>query len=281
MTIVNDYITLVEAISEKIEIPLIKQLVVPLEENASETDKKANFAAVVLEDNSVGIIFISLDPEVKETIQQVDPGTYQNQDPTVLAQDYRSRDLTEKTIGLGCINAISQFVYRKANFNFDITTDSLGLLNIEMGDVVGMVGFFPPLVKMIERKGTRLIVVEKKVHKIKSGKNWTVTLDPSQLEACNKVLITATTVLNDSIDDILQHCSNAEMRSLIGPTAGFLPDPLFKRGVDVVGGSFVVNPDLLVSRIRNNIRWGDSAEKFTIEKADYPGFEIILDLIQK
>ena len=34
-----------------------------------------------------------------------------------------------------------------------------------------------------------------------------ITLDPSELSTCNKVLCTSTTVLNNSLDNILSHCA--------------------------------------------------------------------------
>ena len=45
--------------------------------------------------------------------------------------------------------------------------------------------------------------------------------------------------MNNSLDEILAHCSLAAFVSIIGPTAGYFPDPLFARGVDVVGGRVV------------------------------------------
>ncbi|MBW2635814.1 MAG: hypothetical protein JRE14_17240 [Deltaproteobacteria bacterium] len=43
------------------------------------------------------------------------------------------------------------------------------------------------------------------------------------------------------MDQILAHCSPDAFVSIIGPTAGYFPDPLFFRGVDVVGGRVVKN----------------------------------------
>ena len=79
---------------------------------------------------------------------------------------------------MGCINAISQFYFRTVDFDFDFTTDSLGLLKIKSTDMIGMVGFFPSLVKLLEKKGNELIIIEQKKELIERKKNWMVTLDP-------------------------------------------------------------------------------------------------------
>jgi uncharacterized protein (DUF4213/DUF364 family) len=83
-------------------------------------------------------------------------------------------------------------------------------------------------------------------------------------------------VLNDSIDDILSYCQNAEKISMIGPTAGFLPDPLFERGVDVIGGTYVSNPSLFMERIQENRKWSNSTKKYCIQAKNYAGFRALI-----
>jgi uncharacterized protein (DUF4213/DUF364 family) len=196
---------------------------------------------------------------------------------SVLAQMFESKDLFSKSLGLGGINAISQFLLKRSDFYFEDASDSLGLLEIDKDDIVGMVGFFPPLVKHIETIGNRLIVIEKKKELIKKGLNWRVTLDPSELKLCNKVLITGTTLLNETIDEILQFSKDAEKLSMIGPTAGFLPDPLFKRGIENLGGTRVIDSKLFLHSLENNIKWAGSAKKYIIRKVNYAGFENLLN----
>ena len=276
MTISSDYLKIVNEIAKKVQIPSIKEIIVP---TVDETAKKSNFAAILLEDDTIGVFFIALSQEVKNLIKKIDSKVYKGQSPIDLAKNFSSKDLYEKSLSMGCINSISQYIFRKTDFPFDYTSDSLGLLNINENDVIGMVGFFPPLVSLIERKENKLIIIEKKEALIKKEKNWVVTLDPVKLEGCNKVLITSTTVLNETIDDILKFCSNAEKISIIGPTAGFLPDPLFKRGINVVGGTRIYDTQEFLYNIRNNIRWGSAAKKYTIERGKYVGYVELLKKI--
>lgn len=276
MTISSDYFVILNEITKKVQIPSIKEIVVPtVDENA----KKSNFAAIVLEDDTMGVFFIALTQEVKKLIEKIHSKEYKGISPMDLVKNFSSKDLYEKSLSMGCINTISQYIFKKTDFPFDYTTDSLGLLNINETDVVGMVGFFPPLVSIIERKENKLIIIEKREALIKKENNWVVTLDPVKLEECNKVLITSTTVLNETIDDILKFCSNAEKISMIGPTAGFLPDPLFKRGINVVGGTRINDTQEFLYNIRNNIKWGSAAKKYTIERENYVGYVELLKRI--
>jgi uncharacterized protein (DUF4213/DUF364 family) len=278
MSISSNFIELVEHLSDTIEIPLIESVFFPKKSRANHIkSRKDNFGAIKLADGSIGIVFIALSPGVREKGAEIKPNEYYMTHPVELAKNFGSSDLFERTLGLGAINAISQFVFRKSDFQFDFTTDSLGLLQLNNDDKIGMVGFFPPLVKQIERKSIPLIVIEKKEHLVRKTENWEVTLDSDRLKECNKVLITSTTVLNNTVDDILIKCSEAERISLIGPTAGFLPDPLFNRNVQVVGSTYIHNSKLFMELVSKNERWGPSTKKYCIQKQNYGGYLSLIE----
>jgi len=275
MSISSDFIKIADKISKKVDLPLIKEIITP---QSNECLKKSNFSVIILEDNTIGLVYINLNPIIKNRFKNEDLTKFNGSDLISIAKLFGSNDLFEKSLALGCINAISQFIFNKANFSFDFTSDSLGLLNINRSDVIGMVGFFPPLVKLIEKIGSKLIIIEKKEVLIQKAKNWLVTLDTSKLKDCNKILITGTTVLNETLDEVLDYCTNVEKVSVIGPTTSFLPDPLFKRGIDVIGGTYITNPNFLTQAILKSIRWDNSVRKYTIERNKYPGYK---DLISK
>jgi uncharacterized protein (DUF4213/DUF364 family) len=272
MTITQDFLEIIQKVDDVIKIPSIQEAFFPPLEGIA-----SNFGAIKLEDGSIGVIYVSLSPEIKEIAAKLNTHELIGMDPIELAKNFKSNDKFKKTLGLGAINAISQHVYSQAGLSLDFTTDSLGLLDLQSGDKVGMVGFFPPLVKKIEQLGNKLIIIEKKEQLIKKSNKWEVTLDPNRLIPCNKVLITSTTVLNNSIDEILKYCSRAEKISVIGPTGGFFPDPLFNRGVDVLGGTFVHDSDLFMKLISQNQKWGPSTKKYCVQKANYSGIDFFLE----
>jgi len=280
MSITSDYLEIIQQISKKITIPPIQDIYFPKVAIKGElSSKKTNFGAIRLTDGSIGVVFLGLSPEIKEIVSNLDKSEFINKNPIDLAKKFGSSNIFEKTLGLGAFNAISQYIFRHSKFQLDTTTDSLGLLNLKRDDKPGMVGFFPPLVNHIKKMGIQLIIIEKKASFVKKTENWEVTLDPSRLEACNKILITSTTVLNQSIDEILKFCSNAEKISMIGPTAGFLPDPLFKRKLDIVGGTLISDSNLFMELIQKKERWGPSTKKYCIQSNDYHGYNSLLNQI--
>jgi uncharacterized protein len=50
------------------------------------------------------------------------------------------------------------------------------------------------------------------------------------------VLLTGSTLLTDTLDDLLRLCRPDARVVVVGPTAGLLPEPLLRRGVDLIGG---------------------------------------------
>jgi len=160
-------------------------------------------------------------------------------------------------------------VMREAKFEVDSATDSLGLLSICEGDRVGMVGLFFGLTKTIRKANAKLVVIEKNDQMIQKYPNLPITLDATKLSTCNKILCTSTTILNDSLDEILAHCSPDAFVSIIGPTAGYFPDPLFARGVDVVGGRIVKNGAQFMQLLKERKRWGDATQMTCFQKETY------------
>jgi len=160
---------------------------------------------------------------------------------------------------------------RETDFAVDDATDSLGLLSVSEGDRVGMVGLFSGLIKTIKKANAELVVIEKDKRLIQKYSDLPITMDATKLSTCNKILCTSTTILNNSLDEILAHCSPDAFVSIIGPTAGYFPDPLFARGVDVVGGRIVKNGELFLQLIAERKRWGDATQRTCFQKKTYAG----------
>ncbi len=273
MTIITEYIEIANRIAERTEIPLVKEVYFPaLEMNP---DRVAEFGVIVLADGSVGLTYLYLDSSLRDEDRDY-LKHLEGKSPLVLAQHFAIDSGWQTAVALGALNAIGQFFLRRVDYPLDFSNDSLGDLALGVGDKLGMVGFFPPLVKRVRELDIPLTVIEKKDKFVQSDGHFEVTLETRRLAQCNKVLCTSTTVLNNSLDDILKHCSHAERITIIGPTAGFLPDPLFKRGVHTLGGTTVQDTAIFLQRCRNDERWGNASKKYYIHREDYPGFESLL-----
>jgi uncharacterized protein (DUF4213/DUF364 family) len=233
--------------------------------------KDAQFMAISLEDGSAGISFVLLPDEKMEEYTALLPSEFIEKNPQGFAFEFGSDDPIKEMISLAAINAICQHVMGVTSFPVDHATDSLGLLSISAGDRIGMVGLFFGLVNKIKKAGAELVVIEKKEQLVQKYSDLPITLDPTKLSTCNKILCTSTTILNNSLDEILAYCSPDAFISIIGPTAGYFPDPLFARGVDVVGGRVIKNGAQFLQLLAERKRWGDATQRICFQKKTYAG----------
>jgi uncharacterized protein (DUF4213/DUF364 family) len=199
------------------------------------------------------------------------PVAFIGRDPLQLSAGFGGSDPVREMIGLATINAMCQHVMKATGFPVDCATDSLGLLAVSPGDKVGMVGLFSGLIKPIREAGADLVIIEKNRRLMRKYPDLPITPDTTELRGCNKILSTSTTVLNRSLDEILEQKSPEAFVSIVGPTAGYFPDPLFACGVDVVGGRVVDNGEMFLQLLADKKRWSDATRKTCFRKETYAG----------
>ena len=271
MSIKAELLDLVETVAEQVELPPVVWVYIP--EPNPGPGRRTEFGIVTLRDGSAGLYYAWLGDSQKGMGSRYEPDEFIGRHPVELARHCAGDDEADCSLGLAAINAIARHVYRLADFTPGDAPDSMGILDIAAADHIGMVGYFPSLVKRLRNDGIRLTVIEKKPQFHKRQENFLVSADVQELEGCNKVMITASTLLNNSIDEVLEYSRQAERRVMIGPTAGFFPDPLFARGISAIGGSDIRSAQQARQRLSANQGLGGSARKFLLAEPDYPGLD--------
>ncbi len=277
MSITTDLITVTEVIDARLSLPVVEAVhIPPIRETRPE---QGEFGFVLLNDGSVGFFYVLLGDTLERLNDDIRANAFAGLNPVTLVNGLVSSDELDRAFAMAAVNAISQHVFRLASFPLDTATNSMAALDFSLQDHVGMIGFFPSLVERLRNQQIHLTVLELREHLLQKEEQFEVTLNLEHLQQCNKILCTASTLLNDSLPDVLKHCTKAEIIAVIGPTAGCLPDPLFQRGVGIVGASAAVDVNVLMQRNRENLVWGDAVKKYVIEKDQYPGYEVLLNKI--
>jgi uncharacterized protein (DUF4213/DUF364 family) len=270
MSLKDEFRMMTTRLTAKYSIPPIANIFFPPFYKGGQP-QEAEFMALSLAGGATGISYVLLPDEKEEAYTVLQPSNFVGKGPREFALEFGNDDPVKEMISLAAINAICQHVMRATNFPVNSATDSLGLLSVSAEDRLGMVGLFFPLIKYVKKAGAQLVVVEKKEHLIQKYPELPVTLDATELKTCNKILCTSTTILNNSLEEILSHCAPDALVSIIGPTAGYFPDPLFNRGVDVVGGRVVKDGALFLQLLAEQKRWGDATQKTCFHKKTYTG----------
>ncbi len=268
MSLKNEFRQMVTHLSSKFSIPLISDVFLPPFHKGGQP-KDAQFMAISLTGGAAGVSYILLPDEKMEDYNSLKQSDFIGKTPRDMALEFGNQDPVKEMISLSAINAICQHVMRETGYDPGSTIDSLGLLSVSAGDRVGMVGLFFGLVETIRDAGADLVIVEKKHQLIKQYPDLPITLDSKLLGSCNKVLCTSTTILNNTLDDILAHCAPDAHVTVVGPTAGYFPDPLFARGIGVVGGRVVKDGDRFMHLLKQGKQWGDTTQMTCFQKETY------------
>ena len=276
MSFATDLIIALEQATAGHVIPRVRALHLPPAEAAAS--KSGEFCALELDDGALGLSFVLLGDTLSQLGQAKDVDGVIGMDALQLAHEFARPDSgledpaanIRRSLGFAAANALSRSVMDRLGFAPPPAADSLGGIVPKAGDHIGMVGLFTPLLPQLAEAGARLTVIELNPDCVGDHDGYRVTLDAGELDTCNKVLATSTILLNHTVDRMLAHCRQASHVALIGPRAGCLPQPLFARGVSLIGGSWVSDRASFIDALRRGESWGQFAYKFALTPADWP-----------
>ena len=152
-----------------------------------------------------------------------------------------SSNLVEATVGVATVNALSQIVFETYPEKYVFSNvDVLDFIRPE--DKVAMVGYFGPLIPKILAKTREVYVLEKREISDNGVKIVSPSEIPETLSFSNIILISGSTLVNKTVNEILKNIYNAREIVLLGPTASITPQPFFKKGVTAVMGVKITDP---------------------------------------
>ena len=269
------------SIAERWTVPTVRRLHIPQRPGESG-EHDAEFCAIELDDGAFGLSYILLGDTLDRMLAR--HGSRRNDafggaDTMALAQRLVNGDAVERAVALAAINALTDSVWRRVGYTPPPAGNSLGDVVLGPQDHLGMIGFFPPLVRRVDEAGGRLTVVEMNAEMVARQQerfpNVHVTLDRLALADCNTVVGTSTMLLNDSLDQMLAAAPKAQSFAVIGPSAGLWPDALFERGVTLLGGTQVVDGSAFTDAMAAGESWSLASRKFAIARADWPGWRAL------
>lgn len=277
--VAHDLLRRMEAIAALGPLPPVAALHLPLA--AEEGSHASEFCGVELEDGSIGLSFLLLGDSFARLRRDNPAERLRGMAALDLARRCVDDDPVWRTLGFAAINAISQRFFRESGYPLDAAADSIGSLDPQPGERIGMIGLFGPLVPRIVAAGASLVVLELQSRHVGEYRGWRVTLDPAELADCTKVLSTTTVLLNDTLEAVLDTVRGARWVAFIGPGGGCVPDDLFSRGVTLLGGTTIVDRDGFADAIARGDRWGPFARKYVIARDRYPGFEALAAALRR
>jgi uncharacterized protein (DUF4213/DUF364 family) len=86
--------------------------------------------------------------------------------------------------------------------------------------------------------------------------------DEALLEASDVAIITASSLVNGTIDDLLRYAARARSVGLYGPSASIIPDVLLEEGADFILSHRVQDPKRFVESLKNDMDMESGLRKY-------------------
>ncbi len=161
--------------------------------------------------------------------------------------EYEKRTALADTLRIAVLNALSASRIRSGNYRIEEGTDPIDLADLTPGRSVAMVGAFQSYIRRIAAAGCRLQVLEMDLSIFHDDDlKYFVPAEEYRtvLPKADTVIITGLTLLNGTIDGLLQAVTPGAQVIVTGPSGSILPDVLFRHGVSIVGATQVTDPEL-------------------------------------
>lgn len=166
-----------------------------------------------------------------------------------IASMAKSWEISESVVGFATLNALSQVFFDSASTSYDIRQSNLiDELHVRPSDIVVMIGSLHPFINPLREKAQKLFVIERSSA---LREEWMLpdTAAEDLLPKADVIIATGATLANGTIDRITELAKKAREFGLVGPSTNVIPDPLFDRGVTVIGGVKVLDPDRMIQII--------------------------------
>ena len=187
-----------------------------------------------LEDGRCGLAYTLHEKEYESCCVMPDAGRLAGRKASELIPWMKSPDVTACAVGLATLNAIINPPAAA------VESDILDLLPVGPEDTVGMIGYFGPLVEPIKKRARALHIFERRPDPEYGILPESATQD--LLPKCQVVIMSATTLLNHTIDGLLDLSKTAREIAILGPSTPFLPEIFSRHGVTMLSGLQVVDP---------------------------------------
>lgn len=167
-----------------------------------------------------------------------------------------SFNILEKSLGVSALNALSQYLLWVKGYVKDYKVEyKKSLLDIindiasRRDDLIVVVGNMVPLVRKLEEKKYNVLVFERNPALRLKG-SLPDCLEYRALREADIVIVTGATLVNDTIDLVLNTTRKAYTRILVGPTASIYPELFLRRGFTFVAGTRIIDPYKAIDIIR-------------------------------
>ena len=199
------------------------------------------YSFVELENDRMGVCFTgrSSSPSCNHYQQA---GSLRKKGVLELAGLMFSEHPLERSIGISAVTVISQMIMDEEPERHTFAkVDFLDL--VPQGAKVGMVGFIRPFVPVLLKRSSSLIVVDDNPQLQPGTRDdgCVISRRIEDIADSDALVVTGSCVAVGGFDQVIKNAHAAKFIGIVGPSAGWLPEPAFKRGVNAVAATKITD----------------------------------------
>ena len=177
------------------------------------------------------------------------PGKLHGRPALDLAKEALGHHGIRRAAGIAAMNALADACWRRRphpETELRLGIDAFDATEIRTRDKVVVVGAFVPFLRELKRRRQSFLVLERDAATLKPEELAffrPANEAPAVVPDADVLLITGTTLINDTLEELLRLAKPAARVTMVGPTVGLLPDAFLSRGADILGTVRITAPD--------------------------------------
>jgi uncharacterized protein len=154
-----------------------------------------------------------------------------------------------RAVGIAAMNALADTCWRRRphpEAELRLGIDAFDATDIRPGDNVVVIGAFVPFLRELKRRRQPFLVLEQDPATLKAEELpffRPADQAPAVVPEADVLLITGTTLINDTLEGLLGAAKPAARVTMVGPTVSLLPDAFLRRGANILGTVRITEPD--------------------------------------
>ncbi len=248
MNILNDTVKLVKnRLGSEFESLAVERLVMGI-----------FFTGVKLSNQTAGICFTPI-KEIPEAVccpssagKTINPAKVSGIKAMDLLSNLSSKEPLKIAAAIATLNALSATCFNKGligDCKLTINMDAKDAVDLSASRSVVLIGALVPFLQALKKRGGSWWIIEKDQRTLRSDEMAhfvPVGRSSEVIPKADVLVVTGVTLVNHTLEAILELAKSDAEVVVVGPTASMLPEPMFERGVSVVGGVLVKEPDRLL-----------------------------------
>lgn len=177
------------------------------------------------------------------------PGKLHGRPALDLAKEALGDHGIRRAVGIAAMNALADTCWHRRphpDTELRLGIDAFDATEIRPGDKVVVVGAFVPFLRELKRRRQPFLVLEQDPATLKAEELpffRPAEQADSVVPEADVLLITGTTLINDTLEGLLSLAKSSARVTMVGPTVTLLPDAFLNRGGDILGTVRITAPE--------------------------------------